>query len=130
MGEEKTDQQRTFWPLAWIKDESFWKGVAQNGLSTFLVVVVAYVYGVATGYFERPEVQTTVGIVVSFIFCLLLGTLLLAQAIAGARNPHTSQNGRKFRVFVGIFAVVFVLLTFVKMIFDLLNPEQAIFIWQ
>lgn len=50
--EEKVSARR--WVLVWAKDEKFWKDVAGNTIAGLLLVIIAYVYAVITGYIGNP----------------------------------------------------------------------------
>jgi uncharacterized membrane protein len=81
---EKPKIKPRHWVALWSKDEKFWKDVAANTVAGILLALIVYLFGLAAGYFQRPNWTQealpvlasiafgTAGIVAIYILVLLI----------------------------------------------------------
>lgn len=80
------------WPREWAKDEKFWKDVASRTASGVLVLVIAYLYSVTTGYLASPEVQQSGLDFVIRAGCAFLVTIGVGFLISAIRHRKRGQE--------------------------------------
>jgi hypothetical protein len=77
------------WPRAWVSDEKFWREVTARALSGIIVVLVAYLYGLMTGYFGQPTGPFRVFMVFLLVAVTVGLVMMLIESIAGMRTMQS-----------------------------------------
>jgi hypothetical protein len=79
-----------FWPLRWVREESFWRDVATRTAAGIIVAFLIWGVGVAIGAFQSPDA------VQGFINALLL-LMAVAFGLSGILMLHLAASRQSVR---------------------------------
>lgn len=99
---EKKPDKRPAWriPLAWLREESFYRDIATRALSIAVVALGAYLYAISVGYIATPTGRQT--------FTTAISAFVVIFTIVGSR-ALARQQWRLAFLLIAAFVLVIIL---------------------
>jgi hypothetical protein len=96
------EQHPRLWryPFKWLREESFWHGVATSTLSTVVVAAATFIGGRSVGMFKMPWHMVMMTIVASSLWIAVIAAIGLAISVVVTRrmSRRATRHSRQVKI--------------------------------